>query len=59
MMDNSKKVIRPYQIANQIVTSMKDKRIGHLGKIHFIDGSHTLINKEFEGVRLVAKFTEF
>jgi hypothetical protein len=59
MMDNSKKVIRPYQIVNQLVNTFKGKRIGQLGEIHFIDGSHTLINSQFEGIRLVAKFTEF
>lgn len=59
MQDNNKKVIRPYQICKQIVDTFKDKKVGQLGEIHFVDGSHTLINSDFEGVRLVAKFTEF
>lgn len=59
MMDNKKKVIRAYEVAKNIVSSMGDKRIGNIGKIHFIEGSHTIINSEFEGVRLVAKITEF
>jgi hypothetical protein len=59
MIDNSKKVIRPYQICDQLVKIFKDKRVEGLGQIHFIDGSHTLINSDFEGIRLVAKFTEF
>lgn len=59
MMDNGKKVIRPYQIASKLFDTFNDKSIGKLGKIHFIEGSHTIVNTEFEGLRLVAKFTEF
>lgn len=59
MLDNGNKVVRPYQIVKKILEIFKDKRIGNLGKIHFIEGSHTVINREFEGIRLVAKFTEF
>lgn len=57
--DNGEKLIRPYQIAKCIVDSFADKRIGKLGKIHFVDGSHTIINSDFEGLRLIAQFTEF
>lgn len=57
--DNGKKVIRPYQIAKYIVDTFKDKRIDGLGEIHFLQGSHTVINEQFEGFRLVARFTEF
>ncbi len=59
MMDNGKKVVRPYQIVNQIVKSFRKKRIGGLGEIHFSNGVHTIINSDFNGIRLVAKFTEF
>lgn len=59
MLDNGKKVVRPYQIVNQLYKTFNKKTIGGLGKIHFIDGSHVIINNEFEGIRLVASFTEF
>lgn len=59
MLDNQKKVIRAYEIIKQIVSSMNGVNIGDLGKIHFMEGNHTIINSEFEGVRLVAQFTEF
>lgn len=57
--DNSRKVIRPYQITEYLVETLKDKRIGNLGKISFVEGNHIIVNQQFEGVRLVAKFTEF
>jgi hypothetical protein len=57
--DNGKKLIRPYQIAKLLVDTFKDKHIDGLGEIHFIQGSHTIINDQFEGFRLVARFTEF
>lgn len=59
MMDNKRKVIRAYEIARNIVGSMANKRIGSIGKIHFSEGMHTIINSEFEGVRLVARITDF
>lgn len=59
MTDNKKKVIRAYEIIKNIVSSMNDKKIDGIGKIHFVEGSHTIINSEFEGVRLVAKLVEF
>ena len=59
MTDNKKKVIRAYEIVRNIVSSMNGKNIDGIGKIHFIEGSHTIINSEFEGVRLVAKLVEF
>lgn len=59
MMDNKKKVIRPYQIVNQLFKTFNKKRIGQLGELHFVEGSHLIVNSEFEGIRLVAQFTEF
>lgn len=59
MTDNKKKVIRAYEIVRNIVSSMNGKNIDGVGKIHFVEGAHTIVNSEFEGVRLVAKLTEF
>lgn len=57
--DKGKKLIRPYQIAKFIVDTFKDRNIPNVGKIHFLEGAHTVINNQFEGFRLVATFTEF
>jgi hypothetical protein len=57
--DGGRKLIRPYQIAKYIIDTFRDKHIDKVGKIHFIEGSHTIINDEFDGLRLVAQFTEF
>lgn len=57
--DNGKKIIRPYQIAKYLYESFHGKKVGGLGTIHFLNGSHTMINSEFEGLRLIATFTEF
>lgn len=57
--DGGKKIIRPYQIAKYIIDSLKGKKIGGLGDIHFIGGAHTIANSKFEGLRLSASFTEF
>ncbi|MCR8994650.1 hypothetical protein [Brevibacillus laterosporus] len=57
--DKDKKLIRPYQIAKYLVDTFKDKDILNIGKIHFVEGVHTVINNQFEGFRLVATFTEF
>lgn len=57
--DNGTRLIRPYQIAKHIVDIFKDKKITGVGEIHFLEGAHTVVNEQFEGFRLVAKFTEF
>lgn len=59
LLDDGKKIIRPYQIAKFIYDSFHDKKVGKLGNIHFINASHTIINSEYEGLRLTATFTEF
>lgn len=57
--DNGKKIIRPYEIANLILNIFKDKNIKNLGKLHFVEADHTVVNEEFEGFRLIATATEF
>lgn len=57
--DNGEKIIRPYQIIKYIMDSLKGKDIPKLGKIHFLEGMHTTINEQFNGIRLIATFTEF
>lgn len=57
--DMGKKLIRPYQIAKYIVDIFKDKNINGLGELHFLQGTHTIVNDKFEGFRLVARLTEF
>lgn len=57
--DKGKKIIRPYQIATLILESLKGKQIEGVGKIHFLEADHTVINEKFEGIRLVATVTEF
>lgn len=57
--DDGKKLIRPYQITKLLVDTFKGKRVGSVGKINFLQGAHTVINSEFEGVRLIANITEF
>jgi hypothetical protein len=59
VVDKGRKLIRPYQIVNHIVKTFKDKHIQGLGKIHFLEGNHVVVNEEFEGFRLVASITDF
>jgi hypothetical protein len=59
MSNDGKKVIRPYVIADEIFKHFKHRNVQRLGKLHFIDGAHVMINSEFEAVRLTAKLTDF
>ncbi|MGG4105151.1 hypothetical protein AAXB25_14640 [Paenibacillus lautus] len=59
VMDDGKKIIRPYQIAQLILETFKDKNVEGLGEIHFMEAEHTVVNENFEGFRIVATTTEF
>lgn len=59
LVDDKKRLLRPYQIAKHIYDTFNEKRIDGIGKIHFKEGLHTIVNGKFEGLRLVATFTEF
>lgn len=59
LIDEGKKVIRPYEIARLILDAFKDKNVEGLGELHFVKADHTVVNEQFEGFRLVATTTEF
>lgn len=57
--ENGKKLVRPYEIISQIFKTFNKRDIPNLGKIHFLDMVHIVVNENFEGIRLTARFTEF
>lgn len=59
MKNGSKKLVRPYQIAKLIIETLGNRHIPSVGKLHFSNGEHSIINEEFEAIRLFASFTEF
>lgn len=64
---NGKKVVRPFHIASEIFDhfrvaereKFKSENMKKLGKIQFTDGRYTLVNKEFDSLRLFARLVDF
>lgn len=51
-MENGKKLIRPYEIAKEIVNELE-------GTCDFIGGSHLTVNEEFDSFRLEARIRDW
>ncbi len=57
--NDGKPSLRPYDMVDCILNHLKDKRISGVGKLHFTEFAHLMINEKFSGVRLFAEVTDF
>jgi hypothetical protein len=51
--------IRPYSIMNEVLKQFRNKSIGTVGRLLFKSFRHLVVNKQFDGVRIVANMTGF
>ncbi|WP_154214031.1 hypothetical protein [Bacillus cereus] len=59
LINDGKPSLRPYDIADEIMKHFRDKSITGVGRLHFIEFSHLMVNEKFSGIRLFAEVTDF
>lgn len=45
--------IRPYEVMKEIIKIYNDRSISTLGRVHFTDWEHLIIDNQFSGIRLI------
>lgn len=57
--DNNTPAIRPYQIMSELVTTLDDKSIESVGRLHFNNFRHVSVDQQFDAIRVLASMTTF
>lgn len=52
-------VIRPYEIAKEVVATFRNNSVGTVGRLMFLNFQHMGVNQKFDAIRLTAKMTTF